>query len=476
MYVKKRISMLLFAVLSMVVLTACGRWDYSREAVKAANDAQGETLRVEFKVSQVLTDALRGAVADNIQPADVEKAITMDKTAEKLLTSGYRLDVYALRADVDADQAAEQLAGQFIARLAGCEDEGFISMVKADNGYFYEAVLTYRHGGSGGGSGSSGGDGGGEDEQPDEPKEPPVFPVAWDAVTGTLTFQVGSDGTNAATAMSSESLTENAVRSGLERQAAWLTEHGFKSFESETFDLKKQVQHLVVKSGSGVTAIGSYAFCGGSYGVLDTEGNIMLQSVQLSPEVKDIYQQAFLRCRKLATIDMPGVETIGFAAFSGCSSLANVILTGTTSIGSTAFESCTALTKLSINSSGKDLKISMGGFSTCTSLQEVQISAKNITLKGGYNKGFPGLSIPSGAFTQCTSLETVTLNGCLEEVGECAFALLKNPGSLDFEVELNSDVLIYCTEGLNAFMTACGDHTLKDIGIANENQICGLSS
>ena len=552
MHAKKLLSLLLSALAAVTLLASCGsRWDYSREAVKAANEAQGETLRVEFQVDQKFTNALHDAVEENIQPADVEKAMLADASLKELLTSGYRLNVYALRADVDAEEAARTIAEeQILPRLSGCKDEGVISMVKADNNYFYEAVLTYKESSSGGGGGSH--EPGKPDDEPEKPVnqytvtvvtlpegedlgtvtpsataveeggeitftvepnddvtvvsitvndetydeeilthtisnvqsnititvefklEPPVFPVEWNAATGTLTFQVGSDGTTAAEAMNSESLTEKAVQQGLEQQATWLTEHGFESFEPADFDLKEQIQHLAVKSDSGVTAIGSYAFCGGSYGVLDTEGNIMLQSVQLSPEVKDIYQQAFLRCRKLATIDMPGVETIGFAAFSGCSSLANVMLTGTTSIGSTAFESCTALTKLSINSSGKDLKISMGGFSTCTSLQEVQIFANKITLKGGYNTSL-GISIPSGVFIQCTNLKTVILNGHLEEVGECAFALLKNPGSLDFEVELNSDVFIYCTEGPDAFMTACGDHTLEDIGIASKDQIQSIN-
>ena len=53
MYVKKRMSLLLFAALAMVLFTACGRWDFSREAAKAANEAQGETLRVEFTVAEV---------------------------------------------------------------------------------------------------------------------------------------------------------------------------------------------------------------------------------------------------------------------------------------------------------------------------------------------------------------------------------------------------------------------------------------
>ena len=158
MNARKRLFTFLFAALSVLLFTACGKWDYSREAMKAANEAQGDTLRVEFKVNQTFTNALRAAAEDNIQPADVDKAMTMDKSIEKLLTSGYRLDVYALRADTGADQAAAQLADEFVNRLAGCEDEGYISMVKAENGYFYEAVLVYKHdsGSSGGGNGSSG--------------------------------------------------------------------------------------------------------------------------------------------------------------------------------------------------------------------------------------------------------------------------------------------------------------------------------
>ena len=154
MHVRKRIFAFLFAALAMALLTACGKWDYSREAMKAANDAQGENVRVTFEIDQKFTSSLRGAAEDNIQPADVKNAMAMDKTIEKLLTAGYRLDIYALRADTDAAKAAAQLADEFVSRLAGCEEKGYISMVKADNGYFYEAVLVYRHGGNGGASDS----------------------------------------------------------------------------------------------------------------------------------------------------------------------------------------------------------------------------------------------------------------------------------------------------------------------------------
>ena len=155
MHVRKRIFAFLFAAFVMALLTACGKWDYSREAMKAANGAQGENVRVTFEIDQKFTSSLRAAAEDNIQPADVKNAMAMDKTIEKLLTAGYRLDIYALRADMDAAKAAAQLADEFVSRLAGCEEKGYISMVKADNGYFYEAVLVYRHGGNGG-AGDSG--------------------------------------------------------------------------------------------------------------------------------------------------------------------------------------------------------------------------------------------------------------------------------------------------------------------------------
>lgn len=337
MYVKKRISMLLFAVLSMVVLTACGRWDYSREAVKAANDAQGETLRVEFKVSQALTDALRGAVADNIQPADVEKAITMDKTAEKLLTSGYRLDVYALRADVEADQAAEQLAGEFIARLAGCEDEGFISMVKADSGYFYEAVLTYKHS-SGSDSSSDEADGSGEPEKPTGPA------VVWDNNTKTLTLHPG-----ASAEMDATVLNESNVKAALEKQ-------GEEALDGFDFN---NIEKLVIESGSGITEIAyNAAYKAKSLKHVELSGiNKIgpsafdncgaLETVYLT-DVAEIWDNAFNNCRKLADVRLDGVKNIGNNAFFACYALTEIRLPDITCIEGDAFRACCNLTEVYI--------------------------------------------------------------------------------------------------------------------------------
>ena len=185
MHVRKRIFAFLFAALVMALLTACGKWDYSREAMKAANGAQGENVRVTFEIDQKFTSSLRGAAEDNIQPADVKNAMAMDKTIETLLISGYRLDIYALRADTDAAKAAAQLADEFVSRLAGCEEKGYISMVKADNGYFYEAVLVYKHGGNGGAGAGSGSDSDHPDDEwsddptDDDEEEKPPYEGAW---------------------------------------------------------------------------------------------------------------------------------------------------------------------------------------------------------------------------------------------------------------------------------------------------------
>lgn len=172
MYVKKLASIVLSAVLAATTLASCGgRWDYSQEAAKAVNEAQGENLRVEFQVDQRFTDALHTAVNKNVQPEDVENAMLGDKDIQEMLHSGYRLDVYALRADADAEETARKIAEDYIlSRLSGCKKEGYISMVKADNDYFYLAALTYKSS-SGGGGGSS------EPDKPEEPEKPAVYNV-----------------------------------------------------------------------------------------------------------------------------------------------------------------------------------------------------------------------------------------------------------------------------------------------------------
>ena len=403
MNARKRLFAFLFAALSVLLFTACGKWDYSREAVKAANEAQGDTLRVEFKVNQTFTNALRAAVEDNIQPNDVDKAMTMDKSIEKLLTSGYRLDVYALRADADADKAAAQLADEFVNRLAGCEDEGFISMVKADNSYFYMAVLTYKHGGSGGSG--SGDDGSGE--EPEEPEE--LLPVEFIEETKTLIFRKG-----AKEAMGTASIdTEDNVKKGLLAQDVRDGTNYSKEFNFQ------QIEHLIVEEHSGITEV---ATVGSDLGV----------------GAFDEDPQLFYKNGALKTIKLNGVKTIGHSAFRHCENLEKIeiVNNGNIEIGKWMFWSNYKLCDIDIVANEGTVTINRLAFYTATQQAEeshVLISGKDITIK-------------EDAFRLCLNLGDVELYGSLNEIEENAFE--RAGEDLGY-------INIYCDGGEAAFRNAC---------------------
>ena len=345
MHVRKRLFTFLFAALAMLLCTACGKWDYSREAMKAANDAQGQTLRVEFKVNQTFTNALRAAAEDNIQPADVDKAMTMDKSIEKLLTSGYRLDVYALRADIDADKAAAQLADEFVNRLAGCEDEGYIGMVKAENGYFYMAVLPYKHGG-----GSSGGDDGAGDTTGDDSSTG----TSWVTLeNGVLTLRKGAiehigstlDGIQevllALVAQDIDALkktdrykiTEELINNGQ------LNEDNKICFFCYFYNVTK----LVIYEESGITTIGDQAA-----GTLDT-WNKTLQSVELHG-VKTIGLRGLYALANLKEVCLYDVENVGHNAFGANQELVGIYLPNVTTVDEAAFSGCLKLVHIGFGS------------------------------------------------------------------------------------------------------------------------------
>ena len=426
MNARKRLFAFLFAALSVLLFTACGKWDYSREAVKAANEAQGDTLRVEFKVNQTFTNALRAAAEDNIQPADVDKAMTMDKSIAKLLTSGYRLDVYALRADTGADQAAAQLADEFVNRLAGCEDEGFISMVKADNSYFYMAVLTYKHGGSG--SGSGGGSGSGDEGGATDPDEPAqaTYPVQWDESTKTLTFREG-----ASAAMKNSSLSEQSTLDGL--NAVQGIEEG-KIFDSNNFSLMNVV-HLVVEGNSGVTEIAA--------GVVNN-----------SPV------PGFWTSQKLETIELYGVESIGDAAFASCWNLQNITISGSNNltIGDMAFSSdalrCNVNT---VNISAQNsITLEQGAFHNTFVVGVVGVDKKVIF-------SAQEIIIGENAFFPCKSHVEMTFDGEVMDVGSSAFGTT-NDNHLAYE-----DLKIHYTGGAKKFAEVCPDGKLSKAGLHEDN-------
>lgn len=149
---------------------------------------------------------------------------------------------------------------------------------------------------------------------------------------------------------------------------------------------------------SGVTSIGSYAFC----------NYTTLTSVDLPAEVVGIGELAFKDCTSLTSVTLPsGVTRIGEGAFLRCSALISAnIPSSVKSIGAKAFAN-TALKSVSLPSGLT--KIEDGVFSECTSLRDVNLP-DSIT------------SIGAGAFSECMSLTSVNISASVTEIGNAAFA------------------------------------------------------
>ena len=487
MHVRKRLFTFLFAALVMALLTACGKWDYSREAMKAANDAQGQTLRVEFKVNQTFTNALRAAAEDNIQPADVDNAMTMDKSIEKLLSSGYRLDVYALRADIDADQAAAQLADEFVNRLAGCEDEGYIGMVKAENGYFYEAVLTYKagSGSSGGGAGDDGNTGGGID----------TSWVSWDGTE--LRFMKGAgDADHVGPTL--EKADESKVKKAL---------IAYGDLEEGDDFAFTDVVDVVVEENSGITTINE-AFTKRVSGTSSYDDNYTLKTatlngittigenafidcmtltkVTLSKDV-EVRSSAFDSCYDLDDIDFSKITSIGKSAFAYCKSLTTVDLSklsgdGSSSLGENAFYSCDALTTVTLPE--KITHINDSVFSYCYKLSSIDLS--HVTHIGKAAFGFcyalpevnleNACTIGGSAFQSCYNLAEINLGKGAKTIYQTAFyASGADAGKVtiyygtqsDNDQELLDNLTVLDAEGSHL-----SNNKLEEIGLASDGEEC----
>lgn len=496
MHAKKLLSLLLSALAAVTLLASCGsRWDYSREAVKAANEAQGETLRVEFQVDQKFTNALHDAVEENIQPADVEKAMLADASLKELLTSGYRLNVYALRADVDAEEAARTIAEeQILPRLSGCKDEGVISMVKADNNYFYEAVLTYKESSSGGGGSS-------EPGQPDpQPTMYKITVVDYDTSLGTVTapeevkeggnftFTVTPKNENVEVTVSvsgtcdfdEETYTVSNVQSDItitvvfeekeeEYPVQWY-ETNDGEYEAGTLIFRKgasavmdnthtltleatitglkagqyaanptaaenfsfqNVVHLIVKEGSGVTEIPGF----------DTEEEMIgaLSSAK-----------SFLNSKQLESINLSGVSDIGGYAFYFASPKEVTLYNkGDVTIGVSAFTTNYKINNLTITvESSGTLKIEKQAFNG-TFAENATATMTSQTIE-----------IAEEAFFSTGEGLDITLNGSIAKVGKSAFAMGVNAA--------NKTITIHYAGGAEKFAEVC-EGGLAGVGLTEKN-------
>ncbi len=115
---------------------------------------------------------------------------------------------------------------------------------------------------------------------------------------------------------------------------------------------------------SGVTSIGTGAFCGFSE----------LTSVTIPSSVTSIDSNAFDGCTGLKSLTLPGsIRTIGMYAFANCTGLTSVTIpSGISDIGFGMFCGCTGLTSVTISSTVT--QVEAVAFENCTNLQRVDIS------------------------------------------------------------------------------------------------------
>lgn len=194
MYARKLLSLVSTAVFAVVMLAGCGGSNFSSAAAKAANKAQSTVV---FETDARLTNSLQDALEASADPTAVRQAMVEDDNMDELLKSGYRLDVLTVGGS-DGDAAADALAEYIKDIVSGREKEGYISLVKADNGSFYAAILTYRNGGSGGSGGGSGSGGTTDPDNPDggdigDENKPATLDYIVVRPASTLVYVVGQE-------------------------------------------------------------------------------------------------------------------------------------------------------------------------------------------------------------------------------------------------------------------------------------------
>ena len=298
----------------------------------------------------------------------------------------------------------------------------------------------YKHGGNGGGgNGSSGGDEGGS-EEPEEP-ETTEYPVQWyenasgGYEAGTLILRPGAS----AVMGNSTQLTFDAVKQGL---SAKQYKNDLSNSELTNFSFKN-VQHLIVKDGSGVTVIPG----------VEGEDESDMVAAAMSPE-------SFFYSKALKTLDLSGVKDIGSAAFYSIYSLRSVDLEnkGDIKIGMNAFYGASFLVTVRIASSGK-LEIGKDAFLFAFNFGSNNEEYK-LTLQGN------DISIGESAFHSIGEKNhpvTVTFNGTVEQVGNRAFS-----GNKGVE-PVNENVIIHYTGGADQFKTDAGLDDLSTVGLSEAN-------
>ncbi len=208
----------------------------------------------------------------------------------------------------------------------------------------------------------------------------------------------------------------------------------------------------------GVTDIQKYAFYNCS----------SLREVVIPDSVKFVREYTFYGDKKLTTVNLGKVETIGANAFDGCTSLNNVDLTRALAIGRRAFNGCTSLTSANITAlrnTGDEV------FKGCTALAEVIMSSGTVLSKGMFVQSglvevdiYTTLRIPEFSFAQCKNLTAVRIHNDFVAVDKGAFCQNPELTSVTFSgtVETIGEQAFYdCNKLASVTLPNC-DVTLMD--------------
>ncbi len=148
---------------------------------------------------------------------------------------------------------------------------------------------------------------------------------------------------------------------------------------------------------------------GGTYGESD------YYEINSQRRITTLYDEAFLGCVKLKSIDLYEVRVSGSGVFRNCTGLKTVTLSEHTVIGEYMFEGCTSLNNVNYSAAA----VAPYAFKDCTGLTSLSLadSVQSIGAGAFYNTRMSAVALPNGeitvgadAFAHCANLATVSLS------------------------------------------------------------------
>ena len=204
---------------------------------------------------------------------------------------------------------------------------------------------------------------------------------------------------------------------------------------------------VTVVIGDGVTVIPDYAF-----GNSRAEAPKVVSVTVADPsDLKYIGAYAFGASLNVEVLELPSAEHIGIYAFYGSTSLKSIKIPNAKLIDSYAFASCSLLESVDVGSAtinayafyecnalktvktGENAQVKSYAFKGCTSVTELALPLKNISVKylfTGNDNGIPaslvkvtllGDEVDSSALKGCANITSITIADTVAKIGGSAF-------------------------------------------------------